>query len=316
MHPYAIKKKHNVFLALTTKVIYPKMNNKFHNLIWLPMVAIICLIALPVKSQQIIVGNGTAISVFSPINRSNDYCVYEVIYLASEINMPGEITHLAFQRVDGTDTALIQNVNIYMMHTAQSQLGASTFDTTGYTLVYSGTFPNDAGSGWREVQLTTPFQYNGTDNLQVLVYKGYQPAVANTPVTVRWYYTNISPSAARARRYYGNTAIDNTTSLSTTTFTSNVRLTFNIGTEVIDIIPRELNLFPNPATNQLTIYNLPAATNELCIYDLTGRKILTCSNWNKTDAIVETDISDLSPGIYFVKIKTHFGEQVSRFIKQ
>src|SRR5688572_18819658 len=141
------------------------------------------------SQQQVTVGTGTAISVFSPINRTNDYSVYEVIYLASDISTAGNITHLAFQRVDGTDTATIENVDIYMRHSFQTTLSAGTFDTTIYDEhVYFGTFPNDIDSGWREVMLDIPFAYNGTDNLQVLVVKGYQPAVANTPVCVRWYY--------------------------------------------------------------------------------------------------------------------------------
>jgi hypothetical protein len=268
------------------------------------------------SQQQIVVGAGTAISVFSPINRSNDYCVYEVIYLASEINMPGEITHFAFQRVDGTDTALIQNVNIYMMHTPNSQLSPSTFDTTGYSLVYSGTFPNDSGSGWREVQFPTSFTYNGTDNLQVLVVKDYQPAVANTPVAVRWYYTNVSPSPARARRYYGNVVISNATSLSTTTFTSNVRLTFNISTGSIEIIPGNTRLYPNPVGQQLAIHNIQLPVEEAVVCDLLGQRLLTLDVKNGNEATLQADVSGLSPGIYFVRVRSEDAESVFKFIKE
>ena len=70
---------------------------------FLVFISAIILFPVAVKSQQeVIVGNGTAISVFSPINRTNDYCVYEVIYLASDISFAGNITHLAFERVDDT----------------------------------------------------------------------------------------------------------------------------------------------------------------------------------------------------------------------
>jgi hypothetical protein len=145
------------------------------------------------SAQNVILGSGTAISVFSPINRTNDYCVYEVIYLQSQIALPGTISTIGFQRFDGTNTDSIENVRIYLKHTNLSQIAAGTYDTTGYTQVFAGSFPNDAGAGWREVALSTPFVYDNVNNLQVLVVKDYQPAIANTPVTPRWLYTNISP---------------------------------------------------------------------------------------------------------------------------
>ncbi|HLG35646.1 MAG TPA: T9SS type A sorting domain-containing protein [Bacteroidia bacterium] len=268
------------------------------------------------KSQQVIVGTGTAISVFSPLNRTNDYCVYEVIYLASDINMAGDITHLAFQRVDGTDTALIENVDLYMLHTPQSQLFAGTFDTAGYTHLYSGTFPNDAGSGWREVTLTTPFLYNGTDNLQVLAVKGYQPAVANTPVTPRWYYTNISPAPARARRYFGDTAISSTTNLATTQYTSNVRLTLSITTGAVEIISGALHSFPNPAINELTVNGFSFSGNgELTIYNTLGEKILS-KEIAAGEKEINLNVKNLAAGIYVVKVNGGKLHWAGKFVKE
>ncbi|MBK5285778.1 MAG: T9SS type A sorting domain-containing protein [Bacteroidia bacterium] len=277
----------------------------------------IVLIPSVAKSQQVIVGTGTALSVFSPINRSNDYCVYEIIYLASDINLPGDITHLAFERADGTDTALIQNVDLYMMHTTQTQVSAGTFDTTGYTHVYSGTFPNDAGFGWREVMLDVPFTYNGTDNLEVLAVKGYQPAVANTPVTPRWYYTNISPSPARARRYYGNTAITNTTNLSTISFSSNVRLTFDISTGTVEIIPGRFHIYPNPASNELRISNAGFTIHNVAIYDILGQKHLSLNSpATGNEFSTSIDISQLPTGVYFVKVNTLDKMYIEKLIKE
>src|SRR5688572_29927198 len=182
--------------------IYPTICTiKFHmKKICILLTLLISIISIQSNSQSVILGNGTAISVFSPLNRTNDYCVYEVIYLSSQINLSGNITNLGFQRHDGTNTDSIENVSIYLKHTVQSQLAAGNYDTSGYTLVFTGSFPNDIGAGWREVTLDSVFNYNGVDNLQVLVSKGYQAAIANTPVTPRWIYTNINPSPARADR--------------------------------------------------------------------------------------------------------------------
>lgn len=268
------------------------------------------------SQQQVIVGTGTAISVFSPINRTNDYCVYEVIYLASDIGIAGNITHLAFERVDGTDTATIENVDIYMRHSIQTTLSANTLDTTIYDdHVYSGTFPNSTGSGWREVMLDIPFIYNGTDNLQVLVVKGYQPAVANTPVAVRWYYTDIAPSPARARRYYGNTAISSSTSLSTTQFTSNVRLTFDIGTGSVEITPGTFDVFPNPAMDELSVIGYPlSGKGEINIYNMLGEKVL--SQKLKANSQQQINISFLLQGIYVIKVFAEGKIFVKKVVKE
>lgn len=200
------------------------------------------------KAQTVTIGSGTAISVFSPINRSNDYSVYEIIYLASEINTTGSIERLAYQRVDGTNVDPIDSVRIYMKHTMETTMATGTYTDTGYTLVYSGSFPNDSGSGWREVIFDTPFSYDGVSNLQVLTVKGYQPAVANTPVTPRWYYTNSPPS--RARRYYGPNPITTATNLTSLAFHANAQLTFNtVG--VVEITPGALSVYPVPSNGNI-----------------------------------------------------------------
>jgi len=48
-----------------------------------------------------------------------------------------------------------------MKHTSASTLSTGTYSTAGYTLVYSGSFPNNSSSGWMEVELDTRFEYNG-----------------------------------------------------------------------------------------------------------------------------------------------------------
>jgi hypothetical protein len=213
----------------------------------------VLILPLLVTAQDVVVGTGTAISVFSPLNRTNDYCVYEVIYLQSQIGISGTISQIGFQRHDGTNVDSIENVSIFLKHTSQSQLLGGNYDTTGYTLVYFGSFPNDSGAGWRQVMLDTPFLYDGVNNLQVLVSKGYQAAIANTPVTPRWIYTNISPSPARARRYYDDFPITSSTPLTTTVYTSNAILTFGT-TGIVEILPGQVSVFPNPTHDLVNFY--------------------------------------------------------------
>lgn len=264
------------------------------------------LINTVAQAQQVIIGTSTALSVFSPINRTNDYSVYEIIYLASEINTPGMISKFAFQRADGTETSPIENVSIYMQNTSLSTLTAGSYSDAGYTLVYSGNFPNDAGAGWREVNLDTPFNYDGTSNLAVLTVKGYQAAVANTPVTPRWYYT-LSSGGNRARRYYGANPITSTTNLSTTNFNANARLDF--GTVGIrEINPEAAMVFPNPSTGNVNFRINAFSDSFVSIYNSSGQKIRFIRGESNKDILVQ----HLDAGIYFYSIGTANGSEIDK----
>ena len=237
------------------------------------LIGITILLSVSSYSQTVIIGNGTLISVFSPLNRTNDYCVYEIIYPATQIGLNGPVTALAFQRHDGTNVDSIENVSIYMKHTSATQIASGNYDTSGYTLVYYGSFPNDAGAGWREVALNGAFSYDGINNLQVLVSKGYQPAVANTPVTPRWIYDNINPTPARARRYYGDIAISSSTALTATQYSCNARLTFGV-TGIAEIYSGQLSVYPNPSSGEINFHiDENAGDSELIIFNSAGQEV-------------------------------------------
>ncbi len=74
----------------------------------------------------------------------------------------------------------------------------------------------------------------------------------------------------------------------------------------------QLNIFPNPATNTISITN-PSGLKILCVtlYTHTGLKIIS----NKAP-INTIDISDLEAGLYFVEIKTNEGDVRKKIIVQ
>lgn len=254
--------------------------------------------------QPIMVGSGSSLSVFSPICRSRDYSVYEIIYLSTDIGMSGTINSIGFQRSDGENTDPIDSVSIFCKHTALTSLGNSTFIDTGYTLVYAGAFPNDSGAGWRTVPLQTPFSYNQLSNLMVLVVKGYQPAVANTPIATRWLYTNTSPDPDRARRYYGNDPVTDSTVLTSTNFSSNILLDFGtLG--VKEIGQKQLHIYPNPATNFLHVEIALSMTAEIGLFNAMGEEVLPRNSYSFVDSgVQDIDISGLPSGIYTVEVKS------------
>lgn len=71
----------------------------------------------------------------------------------------------------------MQTKKIYLKHTTSAIFGDANYEnpvSNGYTLVYDGpiTF-----NGWTEITLSTPFAYNGTDNL--IIHYENRAATAN-----------------------------------------------------------------------------------------------------------------------------------------
>ena len=58
-----------------------------------------------------------------------------------------------------------------------------------------------------------------------------------------------------------------------------------------------ITAFPNPANQKLTIIKGKSSANQLFLYDLLGRRILSS---NSNDKIVTLDVSCIVSGIYFL----------------
>jgi hypothetical protein len=193
-------------------------------------------------------------------------------------------------------------MSLYIKHTSGNQLATGLYSESGYQLVYQGTWPNDAGSGWREVVLSTPFSYDGISNLQVMAVKGYELSLANPPVTPRWYYSTNATGNNRARRYYGNNPIDSTTSLSTINYNANARLTFG-SVSVKEIGSSPVSIYPNPAKEQLNLILNDESSkpdHRFELYDISGR-IHRSEMIDKSKVI---SLQDVPQGMYFYMLRS------------
>jgi hypothetical protein len=80
-----------------------------------------------------------------------------------------------------------------------------------------------------------------------------------------------------------------------------------------------INIFPNPATNQLTIETGQLKIKSVEIYDVVGERLLCTLTPNPSpsgEGSASIDVSKLSPGMYFVRVRTEKGEVVKKIIKQ
>ncbi len=109
---------------------------------------------------------------------ARNYHVSESIYTETEIGAanfttaPTAITHIDFNAFALGAITSVSNYNIYLKEVPLSTTTFSSitdvYNTTGYTLVFSGTF-NVTALGWIGVDLTTTFIRTSGNNLQLLI---------------------------------------------------------------------------------------------------------------------------------------------------
>ena len=89
--------------------------------------------------------------------------------------------------------------------------------------------------------------------------------------------------------------------------TSNV--IYYLLTDINDVSNKHINIYPNPATSYITIDNVKS-TDIKILSDINGKMIDFINNKNIID------ISDLSNGIYLLKIITEKEILIDKFIKE
>ncbi len=171
---------------------------------------------------QIIVGTGTATNWQGPVYPSYYHSAHESIYTASEIGTGSkEIKKLAWHKASGNNIAdKIDLIKVYMKNSTVSTLSSGTYSLSGYTLVYTGSMPNNKLTGWMEIPLANPFLYNGTGNIHVLVVQT-KPSATWTPYP---YYSYSTTSTNQVRRQYNFSAPP--TSLNATNQKPNIRFEY------------------------------------------------------------------------------------------
>ncbi|MDP9961292.1 GEVED domain-containing protein [Chryseobacterium lathyri] len=136
------------------------------------LITLLCMVfGLFSQAQTITIGTGTNTQRY-PLGVYYGFQRDASLYTAAEINLPagGSVQTVAWNATTATTATF--PVKIYLKSvpaattTITSQVWSAT--TAGATLVYSGTI-NNITTGWNTFTLQSPFYYNGTENLMVLV---------------------------------------------------------------------------------------------------------------------------------------------------
>ena len=243
--------------------------------------------------------------VFLPLNFIYNYSFSQSIFLQPEINKTNHKIRKVYFYYNGYDQFTNKRAfTIYMKHTASSALSGwesiSSFDSLTTTTLDLST------EGWYEIDLGTGFAYNNTDNIVIAISTA---KVAGQTFSKQSMYAHKAPNGGLMSIVtYLDSPIDlvNPPTISPIAYRPNVRFCLESDVSIVNRSndTKSISVFPNPANRSITIANLKSTNYNIEILDLTG-KIIKQIPTNGLSKIT-LDISNLSNGIYFIKLGTEF----------
>ena len=272
------------------------------------------------EEDEVIVIDGTVgayaanMNRFAPVFVAVQYSISQQYYTAEEIGIKeGVFSRLAFK----TDMWYEENprrLEIYMVNTDNASFnGLNMEQVSGNDLVFAGNVKFTPNS-WVTIKLDKVFNYTG-GNVLVCVND-----LSGSMCYYDSYFEGFVLPAEEGVRCVWNSAeempFDPTAGVVTAKETANVvpfvKFSFVEG-DAIEEMTTSLSVYPNPVSDRLYI-ETETEVEEVIVYDIFGRRQVTETPSRQGNVTV--DVSNLSNGVYFVKVVTENGEIVKRFIKK
>ena len=198
-----------------------------------------------------------------PIGYGTYYSVTEQIYTKSEIGSANTITSIEFCN---TSANFSRDIDIYMVHTDKSKFnsGSDWIIPTESDKVFSGTVNFQGASAWTTITLGTPFSYNGSQNVAIIID-------SNSKAGSTFYYFRRMAYSDYSCLDYNNTSNNPDPTVSVPEgyrngYRSQIRLGFNNAVKLID-----------NAANAATIASVDGKERTV---KLTGRTLYKDGKWN------------------------------------
>lgn len=117
---------------------------------------------------EISIGSGSTTNTYLPVNTYYKYSLTEQIYTSAEIGITGTIKSVAFNLSNTVSST--RSIDIYMATTNKTSFSNYTdwIAMSSNELVYSGSL-DCSTSGWKTINLNRPFDYDGHQNLVIMV---------------------------------------------------------------------------------------------------------------------------------------------------
>ena len=272
-------------------------------------------------ASEITIGSGSSTNAYIPTYAYYNYSLTEQIFTAAEIGQSGTITAISFKVSNAKSTT--RTLAVYLKHTTKtaftSKKGWEAVSSSN--LVYSGSVTFSA-SGWTTITLSTPFEYNGTNNLLLAVddNTGSYVSSSNSP---KFYV--YSTGANRALRIYSDNTNYNPASpsgYSGSYVTSNNQVMLTMGSRKVfvdepaeEVSEKMLVIYPNPVERgaNFTIElpdDMTAARVE--VFNTQG----ACVYQGQGNGNVDMSFDKMTSGLYIVRVsegdKVYYGKLVVR----
>ncbi|KAA9333109.1 T9SS type A sorting domain-containing protein [Hymenobacter busanensis] len=186
------------------------------------------LLLAPAVMAQITVpaGNPNTAGARRPLGTWYGFERSALIYTPSEIGSSGNITQIGFY-LNSVSAPGAAPTKIYLKTVSNATFAAATTvaaEETGATLVYDATIPATSfvANSWVTVPLTTPFAYNGTSNLEVIVETNATGA-GNETSTGKVFRSNVT--GTNQAQYWNDDTTPSTTTGTLSTTRPNIQLT-------------------------------------------------------------------------------------------
>ncbi|MBO7493465.1 MAG: C10 family peptidase, partial [Bacteroidales bacterium] len=119
-------------------------------------------------TAYVVIGSGNGTNNYLPTNAGYQFSLTQQIYTVEELGEAGRIRSIAFTKSNAAGCS--RNLDIYMVSTTKSAFTGSTdwIPVTTSDKVFSGTV-NFADNDWTTITLSTPFAYDGEQNVAIVV---------------------------------------------------------------------------------------------------------------------------------------------------
>lgn len=261
-------------------------------------------------AQVVTIGTGVSNLLYGPIyifssgstnTHSWNLSIYQQSELVANGATPGLFTSAGWYKNDvGAYLTNDASFEIYMKPTTLSNFsgGAGNFDveSVGATLVYSNTAVGlPASIGWVDFTFSTPYIWNGTDNIMVLT-RWVRPGAGTA--AVNWAATSGFNPAVVSHSFSASATMG---TLYTTGSRANIH--FSVTPVGINKLENESKLlvYPNPANDKINLKfeeTYPAKSLSIC--NSIGEVVFA-----ETVKSGQTEflLNNLAAGIYFLKIE-------------
>ena len=232
----------------------------------------------------VVIGDGTETNQYLPSYNYYKFGFSEQIYTAEEIGMPGIITSVAFYNGGAEKT---RTYDMYIVNTNKSSFSGTSdwIAVSSADLVFSGSV-NMTADSWITMNLTTPFVYDGTQNIALVMDDNTGSYTTSPHMACRVF----NASGNQALYYYNDNTNVDPTSPSETGTTANVKNQLRLGMQPIGDM-YHITVAANPVAGGNVTGGGYFAANATRTITATANTGYTFVNWTKGNAVVSTNAS-------------------------